>query len=229
MHPRRRLGGGRLVPRIPTGLAHRFLSPPRRPTRPHRAAERWCFVGARVSPSPCEWASLCFYASHKDNFHLFLYLNLFDYFLFFNVFCLVGFAVGFFCLFRISVFCPWHIACTRSCAPVKSSKSLFCCVGKGMFKWFLPSVSRRVVVFILGALPRSEYSCLPKSEVNIQVLCTGRGLQMLLSDLCMFLLPKIYKYFIAVQVEQWFWNFHYLVSLQYLVYYKIYKRQCEAC
>lgn len=79
-----------------------------------------------------------------------------------------------------------------------------------------------------GTLPRSDYSCLPKSEVNIQVLCMGHGLQMLLDDLCVFLVPKVYKYFIAVQAEQCFWNFHYLVSLQYLVYYKIYKRNCKA-
>lgn len=62
-----------------------------------------------------------------------------------------------------------------------------------------------------GALPRSDYSCLPKSEVNIEVLCMGHGLQMLLNDLCVFLVPKVYKYFIAVQAEQWFWNFHDLV------------------
>lgn len=85
------------------------------------------------------------------------------------------------------------------------------------------------MVFISSTLPRSDYSCLPKSEVNIQVFCIGRGLQMLLNDLCVFLVRKMYKYFIAVQVEQWFWNFHYLILLQYLVYYKICNRQCKAC
>lgn len=56
----------------------------------------------------------------------------------------------------------------------------------------------------------------------------GHGLQMLLSDLCVFLVSKVYKYFIAVWAEQWFWNFHYSVSLQYVVYYKIYERKCKA-
>lgn len=76
-----------------------------------------------------------------------------------------------------------------------------------------------------GALPRSDYSCLPKSEVNIQVLCMGHGLQMLLNDLCVFLLPKVYKYFIAFQAEQWFWNICYFISLHYLVCYKLYNRK----
>lgn len=77
MRPRRRLGDERLVPGLPAGLAHRFSS--LRGARPRRrwAAERWCFAGARVFPSPCKWAFLCFYALHKDSFHLLLHLNLF--------------------------------------------------------------------------------------------------------------------------------------------------------
>lgn len=57
-----------------------------------------------------------------ESVYLFLPFFLIFKIFFYFAWLVLGFGVGFFVCFGFGVFCPWHTACTLSCAPVKSSK-----------------------------------------------------------------------------------------------------------